>query len=214
MDQDAGSPTRTGLRGYISYSRVDADDVSRLEAHLRGMSTGAERVDFWTDAVITDGEPWFDRIAAAIETADVFIACMSADYLASEFRYHVEWPRILHRVRTSLALVVPVILRPCMWYGFVDTFQAVPRVKGRVRPVSNWRPQESGYHHAALAIAEAIHDHFAHPDRREPWPPIGAELDLAPAVPFAPAGSEKLSPEDIDQAVKAVISRRSASSVN
>ena len=214
MDQGVVAEVQSGLRGYISYSHADVRHVHRLQSHLLALSRGDERVAFWTDAVIAPGDQWYKKIAGAIETSDVFVVCMSADYLASEFRYHVEWPRILERVRTSAALVVPVILRPCMWYGFVDMFQAVPTVQGRVKPVLEWRPQESGFAQAVSQIAAAMHEHFRHPDRRQPWSPVSATVDLAHAVPFAPADSEKLSPEDIDQAVKAVIARRTAGSVD
>jgi hypothetical protein len=202
---------RSGLRGYISYSHADLKYVSRLKSHLRIMQTTGDRIDFWADAEITAGDEWYDAVSGAIATADVFIACMSSDYLASEFRYREEWPRITERVRAG-ALLVPVILRQCAWFGFVDTLQPVPTDKGRLRPILDWRPQEDGYHRAAVQIAEAIHQHFVSPGGRSATPRVPVEVAPAHMVPFAPAENERLSLSDIDQAVKAVIGRRMARS--
>jgi len=189
------------------------DRVWRLKTHLRAVSADY-RVDFWADAEIRPGDQWYSAASDAISGADVFIACMSADYLASEFRYRMEWPRIMERARRAGAAVVPVILRPCAWFGFVDTFQAVPTDKGRVRPISEWRPQEAGYRQAATQIAEAVRQHFAYPGASDALASVAEEPAAVHLVPFAPAESEKLSPSDIDQAVKTVIGRRAAKSTN
>src|SRR5580658_4888294 len=110
VEDDSNQQTRSGLRGYISYSHADSKDVARLKTHLRTISWSGGRIDFWADAEITAGNQWYAAIADAIDKADVFVTCMTVDYLASEFRYNTEWPRIMERVHAAGALLVPVIL--------------------------------------------------------------------------------------------------------
>jgi len=202
-----------GLRGYISYSHADRAAVHRLTTHLSVLSLGGRGVGSWTDAEITAGRSWYDAVVDCIAAADVFITCVSPSYLASEFRYNVEWPSIMARVRASGAVLVPVILRPCSWFGFVDLVQAVPTDKGRVRPVSEWRPRDAGYSRAAGQILDAIQHGFT-PDghARDPLPAV-VEIAAVHMVPFAPAGTDKLTSDDMDEAVRAIISRRLVRSV-
>src|ERR1039458_3712981 len=136
MTDDVVSPLVSGNRGYMSYSRDDYEPVQRLSQHLIPAARAELGLDFWTDAAITAGSQWFDAVSDALAQANVFILCVSPCYLASEFRYRVEFSAIEARVRSSGALVIPVILEPCSWWGFVGAYQAVPTRKGHIVPIS------------------------------------------------------------------------------
>lgn len=200
---------RRGLRGYVSFSHADRRLVERLKAHLRAVEAEYQ-IEFWHDTEIRAGDSWYAKIDRAIASADVFILCVSPHYIASEYRYKVEWPAILERARTGAALIFPVILSPCMWFGFVGPFQAIPMDGTKVRPITQWRLQDSGHAAAAMQIKHSIQ---AHALRRSPVTTDDGGI-ASLTIPYAPANAEKLSLDDIDQAVAAVIGRRTKSTVD
>jgi hypothetical protein len=210
MDHDTASHGLSDLRGYISYSHEDLDMVRRLSSHLIPAARTELGIEFWTDASIKAGRLWSEEISDAIARANIFILCMSADYLASEFLYHVELPAIRQRSLSSDALIVPLIMRQCAWWGFVGDFQAVPTHNGRVLPIANWRPRENGYRQAAVEIMQAVRHHFL----VSAGQPVSAGLKIKSGKPRAiqpaPPGPHRVSPLDIDRAVETVIARRTA----
>src|ERR1700722_12033299 len=58
-------------------------------------------------------------------------------------------------------LIIPVILALCSWWGFVDDLQVVPTSKGRVSPISNRHPHESGYVQATFEVIQGIRRYWA-----------------------------------------------------
>jgi hypothetical protein len=97
-----------------------------------------------------------------------------------------------------------------MWFGFVDMFQVVPAVNGRVRPITEWRRRDDGLDAAVQQISAGIQAYVANP---VPLPTVDDAL-AGLSVPYAPASSEKLSLDEIDQAVQAVIKRRTEKTAN
>ena len=204
MSDPAVSFGASGARGYMSYSHDDHEAVQRLSRHLIPSARAVLGIDFWTDAAVTAGGHWSKMVADALARANVFVLCMSANYLASEFLYNIEFPAIKARIETSGALAIPVILSPCSWWGFVGDYQAVPARGGRIVPISNWRPLEDGFREAATQVIHGIEHHLR--------PQVGkSELQPRP-IPPAPDGHHKIAPRDIDRAVEAVVSRRAAKS--
>jgi hypothetical protein len=99
---------------FISYSHKDNRWRARFEQHLRPL-VPENLLSIWSDQMLSAGEYWYDSILQAIETADVAILLVSADYLASNFVREEEIPRLLERRRHEGMLIVPVICRPCVW---------------------------------------------------------------------------------------------------
>jgi hypothetical protein len=72
-------PSETKLQVFISYSRNDADTAERLRDALiaRGFGAYLDKHD------ILPGEPWKERLAQMIETADKVVFLLSPDSVAS-----------------------------------------------------------------------------------------------------------------------------------
>jgi hypothetical protein len=211
----SGVFAREGLpktHGFVSYSYEDRDAVQQLLQHLKPVASFELGISLWSDSAVTAGSRWAEEIATAIERADVFILCMSAAYLASEYVYYQELPAIRERGETSCALILPVILKPCSWWGFVGDRQVAPTKHGRVVPISEWRPQYNGYHAAADQIGEAMRQYFGLAKAKPEMPPTEHFRPSAPLESSAPSGPHRVSPDDIDRAVGKVISLRKARS--
>ena len=214
MQMSVGTVDEGGIaeHGYLSYAHDDHADVQRLMFHLRATERSLG-LDFWTDASITAGGRWKAVIDDQIAQSTVFLLCMSPAYLSSSYLYDVEFPAIEARVRSSDALMVPVILRPCPWCGFVGDYQAVPVRNGRVVPISQWRPRDDGYDTVISQIVEGIRHFRATKEKDGIQRILFPRRDPVPIMPPAP-GHHKIPPRDIERAVRTVIARQPAKTVS
>ena len=210
MSHDIVNPELSDVRGFISYSYKDQAPVQQLAMHLIPTARAELGIDFWRDDLITAGTLWSEVHAEAVAQASVFIVCMSANYLASEFIYNTELPTIKKQSWVRGALIIPVILAPCSWWGFVDDLQVVPKNKGRVSPISNWHPHETGYVQATVEVIQGIRRYLADLKQQSKQSVARGEVRVTRHIQPAAPGTHRVPPRDIDRAVKTVIARRTA----
>jgi predicted nucleotide-binding protein len=97
---------------FISYSHKDEAWKNRLQTQL----TVLERqglLSVWEDRQIAGGDEWYPEIEQAIESAQVAILLISADFLGSKFILGKEVPPLLERRKKEGLRVIPLILKPC-----------------------------------------------------------------------------------------------------
>jgi predicted nucleotide-binding protein len=97
---------------FISYSHKDEVWKERLQTQL----TVLERqglLSVWEDRQIAGGDEWYPEIEQAIESAQVAILLISADFLGSKFILGKEVPPLLERRKKEGLRVIPLILKPC-----------------------------------------------------------------------------------------------------
>ena len=87
-----GMPTAPTV--FISYSQKDEVWKNRLLTHLR-ISEKEGFLELWDDRRIKAGSEWRSEIQKAIDTADIGILLISADFLVSDFIRDEEIPRPL-----------------------------------------------------------------------------------------------------------------------
>jgi TIR domain len=113
-------------RLFISYSHVDDGLISRLHKHLSQLQREGS-VSGWYDRDIRAGGRLDDEISQELDRTDVFIACVSPDYLASNYCYERELTTALEREQVGSLLIVPVILEPSDWLSTpLARFKALP----------------------------------------------------------------------------------------
>src|SRR3954466_9528217 len=108
----------------------------------------------WHDRRVEPGTEWERQIDEHLESADVILLLVSADFLASDYCYDREMKRALERHGAGTARVIPVILRPCDW----DTapfwkLQALPR-DGKA--VTTWGNRDEAFADIARGIRHAV----------------------------------------------------------
>jgi hypothetical protein len=199
---DAG---KEALRAFISYSHSDAKAVQHLLRHVSPNVSHELRVSFDSDHAVTAGSTWNDEIANAIAQSSIFILCMSAQYLNSRFLYYQELPAIRQRLNIGNSLIIPVILSPCAWWGFVGDIQVSPVRNGRVKPITEWTPQEKGYQAAADQIMEAIRFHLGLTVKTKGQTAAPRSFSARRLGPVTLPGPHRLSPDAIDRAVETLI---------
>ena len=98
---------------FVSYSHRDQPWLERLKVHLALLQRRGV-VHVWSDTRIEVGARWRDEIEAALTEARAAVLLISANFLASDFIWDEEMPRILAHAKNGMVLL-PLIARPCAW---------------------------------------------------------------------------------------------------
>jgi hypothetical protein len=104
----------TKPRVFISYSHHDEGWKNLISKHLH-VPERQELIEVWADDSILGGEKWRNQILQAIDSAQVAILLVSADFLGSEFILQTEIPLIIEKFHAGRLKVLPVLVRPCLW---------------------------------------------------------------------------------------------------
>ena len=142
---------------FISYSHLDEDLRNELNKHLMGLKREGT-INTWDDHKIFAGEEFEDKIDEHLESADIILLLISADFIASDYCYCKEMTRAMERHHAHEAKVIPVILHPCDW-------KKTPFGKLKVLPNDgNEVSMFPNRHEAFSEIAKAIRRVVEQPD--------------------------------------------------
>jgi formylglycine-generating enzyme required for sulfatase activity len=145
-------PTKT-IEVFFSYSHKDVELRDELEKHLSILKRQGV-IESWHDRRIGAGREWKGDIDKHLNTADVILLLISADFLASDYCYDVEMERAMERHEAGEARVIPVILRPVDWKGApFGKLQALPR---DAKPVTEWPNHDKALLDVARGIRAAV----------------------------------------------------------
>lgn len=147
---------KPGVDVFISYAREDAgyrEGLSKALAVLE--STG--RIRLFHDRQITAGADWDTEIQEHLESADLVVLLLSADFLSSKYIDAVEMKRARERYERGELRLVPIVVRHCAWdLTWLKTLNALPIENDVVRPVSDWANPDEAYTSIAKAIDRVI----------------------------------------------------------
>jgi hypothetical protein len=99
---------------FISYSHKDREWKNRIVKHL-GVLEKERKLEVWDDHRIAAGIDWLPEIERAIQTCDVALLLISADFLNSRFILGQEVTKLLKRRLKEGVHVIPIILWACAW---------------------------------------------------------------------------------------------------
>jgi hypothetical protein len=113
-----GFALREAVLATVFFSYCHADEALRdqIEKQLSLLKRQGV-VETWHDRRIEAGQEFAAEIDRHIETDDIILLLVSADFLASDYCYEIELKRAMERHETGDAIVIPVILRACDWHG-------------------------------------------------------------------------------------------------
>ena len=130
-----------GVNIFISYSHKDSEYKDRLERHLAGLKRYSN-VNTWVDQQILPGQLWEKEIETQLRNANIIIQLVSADYLASDFCMK-ELEIAIERDKSSEAVLIPIIVRPCLWQTTsLGKIQVLPP---EGKPVSSWQNEDEAF---------------------------------------------------------------------
>lgn len=138
---------------FFSYSHKDEDLRDELATHL-SMLKRKNIIEDWHDRQITAGSDWANAISANLDTADIVLLLVSANFLASDYCYDKEMTRAMERNASGVAIVIPIILKPCDWHDApFGKLQALPK---NTKPVTTWDNRDEAFLDIAQGIRVAV----------------------------------------------------------
>lgn len=171
---------------FFSYSHEDEELRNRLEKHLALLKRQG-LVEAWHDRRILAGSDLDKAISANLESADIILLLVSADFLASDYCYSREMQRAMERHAAREVAVIPVILKPCDWHSApFGKLLATPR-DGKA--VTSWANVEEALADVASHIRKRVEDanrqtgKASAPAPRRPAASTATDQVAAPAVP-------------------------------
>ncbi len=123
---------------FVSYSHLDDEFLKDVKRHFKPF---LGQIDFWDDSKILPGQKWKEEVRNAISETKVAILLVSTDFLGSDFIATDELPPLLEAAEKEGAVILTVILKPCLFEEFSDLnqFQAMNPPS---RPVSKMDSNE------------------------------------------------------------------------
>src|SRR3954467_3050457 len=102
-------PLSSRTKVFISYSHADKEWLDRLKRHLKPLVREG-RLECWDDTHIRPGDDWKQEIQDALDTAQVAVLLISADFFASDFIDETELPPLLEAAKANGVRFLLVIL--------------------------------------------------------------------------------------------------------
>lgn len=147
------APKTGPIEILFAYAREDEKLRDELEKYLSPLKNHG-RITCWNDRRIGAGKTWSQEISSHLDTADIILLLVSADFLASNYCNTVEVKRALERHEKGQACVIPVILRPADWTG--ETFAQLQALPYDATPVVEWKNPDAAFDNIAKGIKEVI----------------------------------------------------------
>lgn len=148
-DGRAADEPKRGVRLFYSYAHKDESLRNELETHLKLLQR-LGHVTVWHDRKIEAGDDWRQRIDDNLESADIILLLVSADFIASDYCYQKEMARALERQRRGEAEVIPVILRDVDLEG--APFAGLQYLPKDGRAVTLWEDKDTAWRNVAEGI--------------------------------------------------------------
>jgi hypothetical protein len=165
---------------FISYSHRDEVFRQELETHLAPLRRQG-LLSVWHDRRITPGDHLDDAISENLESADLILMLISADFVASEYCYAREMTRALERHQARAARAISIICRPCDFQGLpFGRFLLLP-TDGK--PVSSWPDRDAAWVDVVRGIRRALETASG---VQEPQARINSEAGVGPAAAERP----------------------------
>lgn len=149
---------------FISYSHADERVLERLHKHM-AMLQREGLVSTWYDRQIVPGSHVDQAITTQIDGADIFVAIVSPDYLASNYCYDREFARALERSERGELRIVSIIAEPCDWLSSpLQRFLALPKDG---KPISEWTNANTAFLDIVNGLRRVVEE-IARPTRDAP----------------------------------------------
>lgn len=113
-------------------------------------------IESWHDRKLVAGDEWEKAISKNLENADIILLLISIDFINSKYCFDIELERALELNEQKKAIVVPVIIRNCLWqHTAFAKLQALPR---DAKAVSAWADRDEALTNIANGIKQLAED--------------------------------------------------------
>ena len=141
------------VRAFVSYAHADAALKDKFDAHT-SLLKREQLLDSWHDGRISAGLDWEPELLKHLETAELVVLLISAEFIRSEYCWTTEMLRSLERHEQGMARVIPVILKPVDWQ--TSPFAKLQALPKNGKPVTSWDDRDAAFRDIAAGIRRAI----------------------------------------------------------
>jgi hypothetical protein len=171
MMREAGNTGPASV--FYSYSHRDERLRDVLATHLSLLRRQGV-IREWHDRRITPGDTWQQSIDENIDSADIILLLVSADFIASDYCWGQEVVRAIERHTSGDARVIPIIVRPVDWGGAVfGKLQALPE---NGKPITLWPNRDLAWVNVVKGIRMAVEALRKPSDKSEAAPVSSTDL--------------------------------------
>jgi hypothetical protein len=144
---------------FISYAHEDEKLREELVKHLASLNRQG-LANTWYDHKIAPGFHKQTEIDQHLNSAQIILLLVSADFLASDYCYSIEMQRAIERHQRVEARVIPTLLRPVYWQGTpLAQFSMLPQ--GAV-PITSYQDRDQALLEVVVGIARVAREDFLH----------------------------------------------------
>jgi hypothetical protein len=143
------------LEVFISYSHRDKDLRRELEKHLANLKR-QQLITSWYDGDIIPGTEWQQEIVQHLNSAQLILLLVSADFMDSDFCNSIEMEQAIARHDADQARVIPILLRPTDWKG--APFEKLQVLPSDATPVTDWPDRDKALLNVVQGIRATIDD--------------------------------------------------------
>jgi tetratricopeptide (TPR) repeat protein len=138
---------------FISYAHEDEELKNELLKHL-ALLRNEGVIATWDDRALIAGSSFDSEIEKQLETADLILLLISADFINSEYCWSIEMKRAVQRHEAKTARVIPVILRAVDWH--TAPFGKLTAAPTDGKPVTSWSNRDEALLDVAQHIRRAV----------------------------------------------------------
>jgi tetratricopeptide (TPR) repeat protein len=147
--------TIKSIEVFFSYARKDEELRDELELQLSILKRQG-LISAWYDREISAGKEWMHEIDDHLNTAQIIILLISANFVASDYCYGIEMMKALKRHEAGEARVIPVILRAVDWRETpFGKLQALPK---DAKPITSWNNRDEAFLSVARGVRKAVEE--------------------------------------------------------
>ena len=164
----------TPLSLFYSYAHEDEPLRDELQGHL-GILQRRGVIDAWHDRDIPPASDWAQEIDRHLQSADIVLLLVSADFIASDYIWGRELKFALERQASGDAQVIPILIRAV---DIEDApFSHLQGLPTDLRPVTSWPNRDEAWTDVAKGVRRAVKQIQAqrcgdrHPPAAAPAPP-------------------------------------------
>ncbi len=141
------------LKVFISYSHKDKHMKDKLIAHMNSLIR-QKYISLWFDNMILPGKEIDKEVLSALQSSQIVLLLLSADYLTSDYCYQVEMEEAMVLRDKKKLEIVPILLRPVDLKGTpIDNLMTLPEDRKAVTLFNN---QDKAYKNVAEGIRGVV----------------------------------------------------------
>jgi TIR domain len=169
---------------FISYASEDEILLKELVKHLASLNRQG-LANTWYDNKIAPGVHKQAEIDKHLNSAQIILLLVSADFLASDYCYSIEMQHAIERHQRAEARVIPTLLRPVYWQGTpLAQFSMLPQ--GAI-PITSYEDQDQALLEVVVGIAKVAREDFLHNIDISPSPPNFPRKPIPIASMYVPS---------------------------